>query len=80
MFKMDGLYLVYELTMICYVVGFSARLIVFVVPASGMARYRVFRPFVRPYVHPYVRPSTFATTLASNLLFKSVTLKPYEIL
>ena len=49
-------------------------------PASGMARYRdsVFRPFIRLYIHLYVRPATFTTTLASILLFRSVTLIPYE--
>ena len=54
---------------------------VLVAPASGMARYRdpIFHLFVRSYIRMSVRPSTFATTLASTLLFKSVTLKPYEI-
>ena len=35
---------------------------------------------VRSSIHTYVRPSTFAITLVLTLLFKSVTLKPYEIL
>ena len=34
------------------------------------------RSSIGTYARLYVRPSTFATTLASNLLFRSVTLKP----
>ena len=50
----------------------------FVVPASGMARYR--DPVFHPFVCLSIQLSTFMTTLASTLMFESITLKPSEIM
>ena len=50
----------------------------FVAPASGMARYR--DPVLRSSVRPSVRLSVNICDLASTLLFKSVTMKLYELL
>ena len=58
---------------LCIQTGNRDYMALFVVPAPGMARYR--DPVFHSFVHLYVM-----TTLALTLLFRSVTLKPYEIL